>query len=84
MEYEHLEQFFSTFSDRICELNLIERDVNTIHSLCISLARNLNKLNERLIIDPNGFTATEVFELRDTRNIVNCEYVSDAYFYYRL
>lgn len=59
-KYTALEEFFSTFSDKINELNLIDRDINTIHELCIALAKNINELNELLINDPNGFTAVQV------------------------
>lgn len=82
-EYMDLEGFFSTFSDKIGDLNLIERDTNTIHNLVISFAKNLNRLNELLISDANGFTAIQV-DTFTCFKMIDFENISNAHSYYTL
>lgn len=59
------DSFFTTFVSEVTELNLLEKDNDAIYKAFMKIVQELNKLNEKLIREENGFDALQVFFLSE-------------------
>lgn len=52
--------FFSTFMDKIGTMNLLEKDIDKVYGLCLSLVKHTSSLNQQLMKENNGFSPLQV------------------------
>lgn len=45
------------------KMNLLEKDIDIVYKLCISVVQNVNTLNEQLVKENNGFNSIQVKKL---------------------